>query len=146
MSDHTKVSVDNFVWAETTRMMADLMANAGGVNRFHHVRMPTPLDQQTVVRMNRDTLYSFAVVDLADGADGTRYVTLVGRVLAEPADPTDVAAANAVQDGLSVTAGSAEPATRAVAASTISPPPRSRTARSWCTSADAPTGAATACV
>lgn len=148
MSDRTKVSVDNFVRAETTRMMANLMANAGGVNRFHHVRMPTPLDQQTVVRMNRDTLYSFAVVDLAEGAvvtvpdagvrylsvavvsqdhfthqvihaagehrlemvdHGTRYVTLVGRVLADPADPADVAAANAVQDGLLVTAGSAEP-------------------------------------
>lgn len=145
-----KVSVDNFVRAETARMMTNLMAAGGGVNRFHHVRTPTPLDQQTVVRMNRDTLYSFAVVDLADGAiatlpdagarylsmavvnsdhftnrvlhapgehrlelaeHGTRYVTLVGRVLADPADPADVAAANAVQDGLAVTAGSDEPMT-----------------------------------
>lgn len=150
MSEPVKVSVDTFVRAETTRMMTNLMGGAGGVNRFHHVRVPTPLDQQTVVRMNRDTLYSFAVVDLADGAvvtvpdagarylsvavvnedhfthrvihapgehrlemvdHGTRYVTLVGRVLADPADPADVAAANAVQDGLAVTAGSAEPMT-----------------------------------
>ena len=66
MSEPVKVSVDNFVRAETARMMAALMAGAGGVNRFHHVRVPTPLDQQTVVRMNRDTLYSFAVVDLAN--------------------------------------------------------------------------------
>jgi hypothetical protein len=144
------VSVDNFVEAETARMMTDLMASGGGINRFHHIRVPTPLDQQTVVRMNRDTLYSFAIVDLADGArvtvpdssgrylsvavvdadhyvtavlhdpgehrldiadHGTRYVALVARVLADPADPDDVAAANAVQDGLGVTAGSAVPLT-----------------------------------
>ncbi|MFC5177730.1 DUF1254 domain-containing protein [Nocardioides taihuensis] len=144
------VSVDNFVQAETARTMANLMAGGGGINRFHHVRSPTPLDHQTVIRMNRDTLYSFAVVDLADGATvtlpdssgrylsvavvnaghyvnrvlhdpgehrlelaehGTRYVALVARILADPADPADVAAANAVQDGLSVTAGSAVPLT-----------------------------------
>lgn len=143
-----KVSVDNFVAAETARMMTNLMASGGGINRFHHVRVPTPLDQQTVVRMNRDTLYSFAVVDLADGATvtvpdssgrylsvavvnadhyinqvlhhagqhrlqqadhGTRYVTLVARVLADPADAADVASANAVQDGLSVVAASSVP-------------------------------------
>lgn len=150
MSAPVLVNVDNFVRAETARMMTNLMASAGGMNRFHHIRVPTPLDQQTVVRMNRDTLYSFAVVDLADGAavtlpesagrylsvaavnqdhyvnqvlhapgehrleiadHGTRYITLVGRVLADPADPGDVAAANAVQDGLAVTAGSAQPLT-----------------------------------
>lgn len=68
MGAPVKVSVDNFVRAETARMMTNLMAGGGGVNRFHHVRLPTPLDQQTVVRMHRDTLYSFAVVGLADGA------------------------------------------------------------------------------
>lgn len=148
MSRPVKVSVDNFVRAETARMMTNLMAGAGGINRFHHIRVPTPLDQQTVVRMNRDTLYSFAVVDLAGDAvltlpdsggrylsaavinqdhytnqllhapgdhrllmsdHGTRYVTVACRVLADPADPSDITAANAVQDGLAVTAGSAEP-------------------------------------
>ena len=148
MGDTVQVTVDTFVRAESNRMMASLMAGAGGINRWQHIRVPTPLDQQTVVRMNRDTLYSFAVVDLAAGATvtmpdssgryasltvvnqdhfinrvihspgdheltvadfGTRYVLLVMRVLADPADPDDVAAANAVQDGLAVTAGSAEP-------------------------------------
>jgi len=47
--------------------MANLMTACGDVNRWHHNRIPTPLDQQTVVLMNRDTLYSFAVVDLAEG-------------------------------------------------------------------------------
>ena len=143
-----KVTVETFVRAESNRMMANLMAASGGINRWHHNRVPTPLDQQTVVRMNRDTLYSFAVVDLDDGAvvtmpdsggrytslmvvnqdhyinqiihspgehrlalvdHGSRYVLLAMRVLADPADPDDVAAANAVQDGLGLTATSAEP-------------------------------------
>lgn len=147
MADQTPVTVDTFVRAETARMMHDLLAR-GELNTFLHVRVPTPLDKQTVVRMNRDTLYSFAIVDLADGAvltvpdsgdrylsvavvneghyvtdvlhepgehrldqstAGTRYVALLARVLADPADPADVAAANAVQDGLSVAAGSAVP-------------------------------------
>jgi len=62
------VTSDNFVRAETDRMMRDLAAASGGVNRWRHNRVPTPLDEQTVIRMNRDTLYSFAVVDLAGGA------------------------------------------------------------------------------
>lgn len=148
MADTVAVSVDNFVRAESNRMMSNLMAGAGGINRWQHNRVPTPLDQQTVVRMNRDTLYSFAVVDLDEGAvvtvpdsgeryatlmvvnqdhfinqvlrtpgehrlsiddHGTRYVLLAMRVFVDPADPDDVAAANAVQDGLALAAGSAEP-------------------------------------
>jgi hypothetical protein len=143
-----KVTVETFVRAESNRMLAALMGAAGGVNRWQHNRTPTPLDKQTGVRMNRDTLYSYAVVDLAEGATvtipdsgdryaslmvvnedhyinrvfhspgehklaladyDTRYVLLAMRVLADPADPDDVAAANAVQDGLELTAGSAEP-------------------------------------
>jgi hypothetical protein len=38
------------------------------VNRFYYIRRPTPLDAQTVVRMNRDTLYAGAVVDTQEGA------------------------------------------------------------------------------
>jgi len=60
------VNVSNFVRAETDRMFAALAA--GGVNRFSHGREPTAIDAQTIIRMNRDTLYSSAVVDLADGA------------------------------------------------------------------------------
>ena len=59
------VNVDNFVEAENARMLHDLQADAGGVNVFSHVREPSPVDHQLVVRLNRDTLYSFAVVDLA---------------------------------------------------------------------------------
>jgi hypothetical protein len=50
------VNVTNFERAETDRMFAALQAQAGGVNQLFHYRVPTPVDQQTVIRMNRDTL------------------------------------------------------------------------------------------
>ena len=65
MSIH--VSAYNFVRAETDRMFADLQRDAGGVNVFSHNRAPAAVDHQTVIRLNRDTLYSFAVVALAGG-------------------------------------------------------------------------------
>jgi hypothetical protein len=77
------VSVDNFVRAETDRMFGALQAQAGGVNRWSHYRAPTPVDRQTVIRMNRDTLYSGAVVDISAGAGlsipdaGRRYVSVM---------------------------------------------------------------------
>lgn len=62
------VNVDNFARAETHRMFADIQVVAGGVGRFQHNRTPASIDEQTVIRMNRDTLYSFAIVDLAQPA------------------------------------------------------------------------------
>lgn len=78
-----RVNVDNFVAAETNRMFADLQRDAGGVNVFSHNRVPASVAHQTVVRMNRDTLYSFAVVDISAGATitipeyGERYVSVM---------------------------------------------------------------------
>ncbi|NLP84917.1 DUF1214 domain-containing protein [Microbacterium sp. CFH 90308] len=77
----TLVNADNFALAETHRMMHDLQANAGSVNRFVHNREPAAIDNQTVIRLNRDTLYSFAVVDISAGATltlpehGERYLS-----------------------------------------------------------------------
>lgn len=62
------VTRDNFARAETDRMFRDISMLAGGVNQFHHITEPTPLDQQTVIRMNLDTLYSGAVIDARAGA------------------------------------------------------------------------------
>jgi hypothetical protein len=62
------VNVDNFVRAETDRMFHDIQRDAGGVNVFQHNRVPASIDAQTVIRLNRDTLYSFAIVDLDGGA------------------------------------------------------------------------------
>lgn len=77
------VNVDNFVRAETARMFAGVLAQTGGVNRWMHNRVPTPIDAQTVIRMNRDTLYSSVLVDISEGATvtlpdaGGRYMTLM---------------------------------------------------------------------
>ena len=75
------VSADNFARAETDRMFRDLQRSAGGVNRFLHNRAPAAIDDQAVIRLNRDTLYSFAVVDVSAGATltlpehGERYLS-----------------------------------------------------------------------
>ena len=77
------VNVDNYARAETDRMFAALAQGAGGVNRWLHYREPTPLDQQTVIRMNRDTLYSAVVADISEGAvlglpdAGGRYLSVM---------------------------------------------------------------------
>lgn len=60
------VTVDNFVRAETDAYFANIVKQEG-FGKFFHNREPTPLDKQTVIRMNRDTLYSAAVFDLDAG-------------------------------------------------------------------------------
>ena len=63
-----KVTPETYIRAETDRQFGIVGRMAGGVNRFFHFRRPTPLDQQNIVRMNRDTLYSMALVDTSKGA------------------------------------------------------------------------------
>jgi hypothetical protein len=63
-----KVTPETYIRAETDRSFHNIEQLAGGVNRLYHFRSPTPLDKQTVVRMNKDTLYSAGVVDTAGGA------------------------------------------------------------------------------
>ncbi len=52
------VNVDNYERAETAMMFDNQLAMSGGVNQWIHFRVPTPVEQQPVIRMNRDTLYS----------------------------------------------------------------------------------------
>jgi hypothetical protein len=61
------VNVDNFVRAESDRMFAAVAARVP-INEFEHRREPAAIDDQTVIRMNRDTLYSVAIVDISQGA------------------------------------------------------------------------------
>ena len=63
---------------------------------------PVPLDHQTVIRMNRDTLYSAAIVDTSEGvtvtipASGDRYLSVmvvnqdhyINNVLHDPGEHT----------------------------------------------------------
>lgn len=77
------VTVDNFVRAETAFQFDRTLRITGGVNEWGHLRQPTPLDQQPVIRMNRDTIYSAALIDISEGATlkipetGDRYVSVM---------------------------------------------------------------------
>ncbi|WP_343802425.1 DUF1254 domain-containing protein [Marinobacterium maritimum] len=52
-------------------MFAGITQRSGGINKLWKVRRPVALDQQPVIRINRDTLYIGAVVDTEGGASFT---------------------------------------------------------------------------
>lgn len=77
------VTVDNFIRAECDRYFQAIVAQ-GAWGAFHHDRAPAAIDNQTVVRLNRDTLYSSMVVDLDAGPiivsmpdAGQRFMSLI---------------------------------------------------------------------
>jgi hypothetical protein len=74
------VTVDNFVRAETDTYFASMIAE-GELGSFEHKRELTPVDRQIVVRSNRDTLYSNAVVDLDAGPATVRLPDAKGRFM-----------------------------------------------------------------
>lgn len=63
-----RVTPESFCRAESDRVFFDIARQSGGVNRFYHFRELAPLDRQTAIRLNKDTLYSFALVDVSEGA------------------------------------------------------------------------------
>src|SRR4026209_668868 len=63
-SHDTIVTPDNFNRAETDMYFRWMIRLAGGIGCFHHPRGVMPIEWQTVVRPNRETLYSSAVFDL----------------------------------------------------------------------------------
>lgn len=62
----TPVNADNFTRAESDLYFGNIV-KTGGFGKFFHSRNLAPLDSQTVVRLNRDTIYSSAVFDLDAG-------------------------------------------------------------------------------
>ncbi|MBX3433501.1 MAG: DUF1254 domain-containing protein [Pirellulales bacterium] len=58
-----RVTIDNFRRAESDAYFARFVKE-GGFAKFKHERELAPIDNQTVIRLNRDTLYSFGVFDL----------------------------------------------------------------------------------
>jgi hypothetical protein len=60
------VTMDNFARAESDTYFAKFVHD-GGLGRFSHNRELADIANQTVVRLNRDTLYSFGVFDLDAG-------------------------------------------------------------------------------
>jgi len=76
------VTLENFVRAETDFYFAERVKPVG-IGKLWHRRELTPIDKQTVIRMNRDTLYSSGVFDLDAGPvtitvpdTGKRYVSM----------------------------------------------------------------------
>ena len=66
------VTAETYIRAETDRSFHNIVQlNGGAINTSYYFRGPTPLDKQTVVRMNKDTLYSGAIVDTSGGATVT---------------------------------------------------------------------------
>ncbi|OBT13090.1 hypothetical protein A9264_15005 [Vibrio sp. UCD-FRSSP16_10] len=64
------VSQAQYPSVETARQFLK-QQDIAGVNKFNHKRFLTPTDEQEVVRMNRDTYYSFSTVDVSKGATVT---------------------------------------------------------------------------
>jgi len=60
------VTVDNFIRAESDLYLGNIVKD-GGFGEFVHRREPATIENQTVIRLNRDTLYSSAVFDLDAG-------------------------------------------------------------------------------
>jgi len=78
------VTLDNFMRVESDTMIQKMLPIIGGVGFFHHDRELAPLSQQPVIRQNRDTLYSVAITDIADGGAtltipevGDRYISVM---------------------------------------------------------------------
>jgi Protein of unknown function (DUF1254) len=61
------VTVDNFGRGESDLYFGGILKNSGGIGKFLHRREPARIENQTVIRLNRDTLYSSAVFDLDAG-------------------------------------------------------------------------------
>ena len=77
-----RVTPDNFNRAETD-LYFQKKVDDGMFGKVVHVRDPAPIDRQLIVRMNRDTLYSFGVFDLTQPVTivkpntGTRFQSMV---------------------------------------------------------------------
>lgn len=76
------VTPDNFIRAETDLYFAGVVKK-DGFGKFEHNRQALPIDDQTVIRTNRDTLYSGAVFDLEAGPvtitlpnNGQRFISM----------------------------------------------------------------------
>jgi hypothetical protein len=82
-ADPIVVNVDNFARAQADHEFDGFVKGAGGTNKFKVNHTPTPIDDQNVIRMNRDTLYNLGVVNISKGATitmpdaGKRYMSLM---------------------------------------------------------------------
>ena len=78
------VTVENFVFAESDKFFGNFVRQ-GGFGKLVHNREPASVDNQAVIRLNRDTIYSNGVFDLEAGPvtvklpnAGNRFMSLIG--------------------------------------------------------------------
>lgn len=64
--EQVSVNVENFARAESHLYFGNIIKH-GSLGKFHHEREPADIDNQQVIRLNRDTLYSSTVFDLDAG-------------------------------------------------------------------------------
>ncbi|MFQ3222369.1 MAG: DUF1254 domain-containing protein [Pseudomonadales bacterium] len=79
----TEVTAFNYVRAKTAIQFDRYLDRAGGqINTFFHGRKVVGIDARSSKRLNRDTLYSVAIVDISQGASvilpdaGDRYMSV----------------------------------------------------------------------
>jgi hypothetical protein len=65
--DLVPVTAENFIRAESDLYLSAVALKENGFGKFEHKRELSPIDAQTVIRQNRDALYSAAVFDLDAG-------------------------------------------------------------------------------
>jgi len=65
--DTVPVTVENFIRAESDLYFGAVAVKENGLGQFEHKREVSPIDNQNVIRQNRDTLYSAAIFDLDAG-------------------------------------------------------------------------------
>ncbi len=82
-ADPVPVTVDNFIRAESDLYFSGLIKE-GGLGKLLHRRQPAAIDNQTIIRLNRDTLYSSSIIDLDAGPvtitlpdAGSRFMSLM---------------------------------------------------------------------
>ena len=66
-ADTEAVTVDNFIRAESDMYMAGVALKQGGFGKLFVRREVSPIEDQDVIRQNRDTLYAAQVFDLDAG-------------------------------------------------------------------------------
>ncbi len=81
-NDLIPVTEENYETAESDLAFQNITKLVGS-NAWYHFPGLTPLDNQTVVRMNRDTIYSAYIADLSSGGTisipdiGNRYISVM---------------------------------------------------------------------
>ena len=66
--DVVKVTRENYPTVETSRQFVIQIKNAGGINNLYNFDGIAKVNNQPIIRLNQDTVYSMGVVDASKGA------------------------------------------------------------------------------